>query len=278
MTDSTSQAGGKDRRVDPRIARAADWLVEQHQHRQPFTGFPSDCEPADIDEAYAVQDAFVALKARACGAPTGWKIALSNPAMQRFVGLDEAIAARVHGRQVVGSPARATVRDYGRLAVEFEIVAELGEDLPPRAQAYNRNSVAQAVRSIRPGLELIDDRRADYQSLKSHRLQLVADNAWNEGAVLGAPREDWRRLDLAELDGFVAINGQEIGAGSGRDLMGHPLEALAWLASHASRRGLTLRAGDFVLLGSLVTSKFPKRGEQIDFALEGFDPISLSLD
>ena len=261
-----------------RIDRAVDWLVDQHLNRRPFAGFPADCAPADVDEAYAIQDAFVARKAQACGEAIGWKIALSNAAMQRFVGLDEPVAGRVHARQVVGSPAHATAADYDRLLVEFEIAVELGADLPPRADGYDRASVADAVRAVRPAFELADDRGADYRTLNRHGLQLVADNAWNEGAVLGERREDWRRLDLVELDGFVAIDGQEIGSGSGRDLMGHPLDALAWLASHASRRGLTMRAGDFAILGSLVTSKFPKRGERVDFALEGFDPISLYVE
>jgi len=261
-----------------RIERAAAWLLEQHRGRKPFAGFPRDCAPADVGQAYAMQDAFVAAKARDCGEPIGWKVALSNEAMQRFVGLREPVAARMHRRQIVGSPAHARAAAYGRLLVEFEIAVELGEDLPPRAEGYSRAAVSQAVAAVRPAFELADDRGADYQSLSAHGLQLVADNAWNEGAVLGERRTDWRSLNLPELDGFVAIDGQQVGAGSGRDLMGHPLDALAWLASHVSRRGQTMRAGDVAILGSLVTSKFPRPGERIDFALEGFDPISLYVD
>jgi len=279
MTTSASPAASP--RSSPaasRVERAARWLVDQHLGRRPFAGFPADCAPADVGEAYAVQDAFVAMKARACGRPVGWKIALSNPAMQRFVGLDEPVAGRILQRQLVGAPARTRAADYGRLLVEFEIAVELGEDLPPRAGGYSRSRVAGAVAAVRPAFELADDRGADYRTLNAHGLQLVADNAWNEGAVLGERRTDWRRLELAELDGFVAIDGQQVGAGSGRDLMGHPLDALAWLASHVSRRGLTMRAGEVAILGSLVTSKFPRPGEQLDFALEGFDRITLQVD
>jgi 2-keto-4-pentenoate hydratase len=138
--------------------------------------------------------------------------------------------------------------------------------------------VVPAVAAVRPAFELAEDRGADYTSLNLHGLQLVADNAWNEGAVLGQRRSDWQTLDLAALNGVVTLDGQQIGAGTGRDLMGHPLDALAWLASHASRRGLTLRAGQTAILGSMVTSKFPQPGERFEFALDGFAPITLSID
>ena len=261
-----------------RIDRAARWLVAQHLRRIAFTGFPAEFAPRDLDEAYAVQDAFVRLKSRDCGPVAGWKIALSNPAMQRFVGLREPVAGCLLERQLVASPAVTRAAAYGRLLVEFEIAVELGADLAPRERRYTRADVADSVAAVRPAFELADDRGADYASLSAHGLQLVADNAWNEGAVLGARRRDWRALDLAAMRGVVRLDGVEIGTGCGRDLMGHPLEALAWLADSLSRRGLGMRAGDVAILGSMVTSKFPLAGQRLRFELEGFAPIELALD
>jgi 2-keto-4-pentenoate hydratase len=258
--------------------RASGWLVAQHLGRRPFAAFPANCAPPDVEAAYAIQDAFVADKAKQCGPACGWKIALANPAMQAFVGLHEPVAARMHRDQLVASPARVTASHYGRLLVEFEIAVELGEDLAPRRGGYDAAQVAAAVAALRPAFELADDRGADYTTLNRHGLQLVADNAWNEGAVLGQRRTDWRSLDLAALRGVVRIDGEEVGSGLGSALMGHPLDALAWLASHASRRGLTMRAGEVAILGSLVTSKFPLAGQQLRFELDGFEPIHLSVD
>jgi 2-keto-4-pentenoate hydratase len=256
---------------------AARWLVEQHRHRRPFTGFPADIAPRDLAQAYRVQEAFVRLKARACGAPCGWKIALSNRAMQQFVGLDAPIAGRLLRRQVVAAPASTRASDYGRLLVEFEIAIELGADLGPGAAPHTRASVAAAVRSVGPAFELADDRNADYAQLAAHGLQLVADNAWNEGAVLGVPRRDWRALDLGSARGSVTIDDAPAGSGLGRDLMGHPLDALAWLARSVAARGQTMRAGDVAILGTLVTTRFPRAGQRLVFALEGFDPIVLQV-
>ena len=278
-TDTGALRGARnDSKLRTRVARAARWLVRQHRERVAFAGFPARIAPRDLDEAYAVQDAFVRLKSRDCGPVTGWKIALSNPAMQRFVGLVEPVAGCMLARQVVASPARTNAADYGRLLVEFEVAVQLGADLAPLGRRCTRADVQDAVAAVRPAFELADDRGADYAGLCAHGLQLVADNAWNEGAVLGAGRSDWRSLDLAAMRGVVSLDGTAIGEGRGGDLMGHPLDALAWLADCLSRRAIPMRAGDVAILGSLVTSKFPLAGQRLRFELDGFAPIELAVD
>jgi 2-keto-4-pentenoate hydratase len=54
-----------------------------------------------------------------------------------------------------------------------------------------------------------------------------------------------------------------VGAGVGTDVLGEPLEALAWLATTLARRGLVLRAGEVVLLGSLVRTHWIERGDDV---------------
>jgi 2-keto-4-pentenoate hydratase len=234
--------------------------------------------PASLDDAYRAQDRFVGRKAQDCGEPIGWKIALANPAMQRMVGLDAPIAGRLLSRQVVAGPASVRVGAYGRLLIEFEIAVELGADLPAPGGRCSREEARAAVAAVRPAFELADDRGADYARLGTEAFQMVADNAWNEGAVLGARRADWAGLDLEGITGRVFRDDEPAGSGRGRDLMGHPLDALAWLAGNASARGLAMRRGDVAILGSLVTSKFPKAGDRWRFELEGFPPLLLTIE
>jgi 2-keto-4-pentenoate hydratase len=259
-------------------AAAARWLRASYRARAPLSALPKELAPADLAGAYAIQDAFVALKARGCGAPVGWKIALSNPAMQAMVGLPAPIAGRLMRRQVVGGPARTRVSAYTRLAIEFEIAVELGADLPAPDGRCSREQAAAAVAAIRPAFELVDDQQAVYAALGSYALQMVADNAWNQGAVLGQRRADWRALELGALHGRVFCDDVAVGEGHGRDLMGHPLDALAWLAGYAGARGHTMRRGEVAILGSMVTSRFPKPGERWRFELEGFAPLELAVD
>jgi 2-keto-4-pentenoate hydratase len=59
-------------------------------------------------------------------------------------------------------------------------------------------------------------------------------------------------LDLGAVRGELRVDGESRGAGHGRDLLGHPFEALAWLAgSGAAREFGGLRAGQVVWLGSV---------------------------
>lgn len=248
---------------DDRVHRAAAWLARRHLRRLDSRPLPAAIAPRDLAEAYAVQDAFVALKAQACGAVVGYKIALTTPQMRDMVGLHESIAGCLHARQLVGPPAAVRAADYGRLLVEFEIAFRMAADLP--AGLLSPAQVAQGVGEAMPAFELADDLGADYGTLGSRGLELAADNAWNEGAVLGAPVRDWRGIDLAALRGVAYVNGRAVGEGRGADTLGHPLAALAWVANHLAGRGRRLRKGDVVITGSLVTSKFPRAGDQLRF-------------
>jgi 2-keto-4-pentenoate hydratase len=81
---------------------------------------------------------------------------------------------------------------------------------------------------------------------------MVAGKVRNAGVVLGAPVNDWRRLDLARVTSRLTINGREIGSGKGSDVMGNPLNALSWLADKLATVGTPLRRGMIVMTGSIV--------------------------
>jgi 2-keto-4-pentenoate hydratase len=88
---------------------------------------------------------------------------------------------------------------------------------------------------------------------------------------------DWRRLDLARLGGRMLINGEEVGRGRGAMVLGHPLEALAWLANSRAARGLGLRRGEFVFLGSLVETKWLRAGDEVRIEIEELGTLDLEV-
>jgi len=266
------------RTTEPRIERAGEWLFEAHRKRERFAPLPPELAPRDVGEAYTIQSEYVGMRAATLGPVTGYKIALTTPAMRAMMRMRDSIAGDMLDKTIHRGNARIATADYVHLLVEFEIAVELADDLPAIGAPYDRNGIAQAVAAVMPALELADDRNADYSILPAHPLMLVADNAWNEGAVLGEPVRNWRDIDLAALQGVATINGAQAGAGHGRDVMGHPLDALAWLANHLAGRGLGLWRGDVVLTGSLVTSKYPQAGDLVRFEAGGLGAVELRVD
>ena len=266
------------RTPEPKIDRAARWLFEAHERRERFAPLPADLAPQSVAEAYAVQAEYVGLRGAQLGPVAGYKIALTTPAMRSMMGMSDSIAGDMLERTLRRGPARVRAADYVRLLVEFEIAVELAEDLPAVEAPYTRERVARAVGALMPALELADDRSADYAALPASPLMLIADNAWNEGAVLGAPVRDWRGIDLAALRGVAYVNGEAAGEGRGGDVMGHPLEALAWIANNLAGRGLGLWRSDIVITGSLVPSKYPKAGDLVRFEAGALGAVELRVD
>ena len=273
-----ARSSGKGVKPADRIQAAARRLLEAHELRERFRPLPKELAPRTEEEAYAIQDRFVALRAKKLGGIAGYKIALATAEMQRFVGVDAPQAGAMLEFTLHRTPARVRAADYLHLIVEFEIAVEIAEDLPVADAPFFRSRVAQAVGGVMPAIELADDREAVYAELAKHPLDLIADNGWNEGAVLGYPVREWQSIDLAAVRGVATINGKAVGEGKGAQAMGHPLDAVAWVADHLARHGRGLLRGDVVITGSLITSKNAQEGELVKFALEGLGEAELRVD
>ncbi len=256
------------------VIRAAEALVDQHRVGAGFEPFATAFGIAGVDDAYAVQREYVRLQMQASGiGAAGHKIGLTTKRMQEMCGIDSPIAGVVLKDRVHQSGARLSASAYGRAGLEFEIAIRLARDLAPAGNVLGLAEVAEAVDAVCPAIEIIDDRHADYRNLEV--LSVIADNAWNAGIVLGDFVRSWP--DLAAIEGIVAVDGRQTDRGFGRDVLGHPFHPVAWLASHLARSETPLRAGDIVMTGNLVTTKFPARPCTYRFELIGLGPVELSV-
>ena len=239
--------------------RKAEGISELFRRRRPTEVLPRGLYPADLDEAYAIQQAFREIEeARGRGAVVGYQIGLTTPVMQQICGVDEPCHGLMFAPEVHQRRAEISAGEYCRIGVETEIAFQLGNDLP---QGGERSRVAAAVESAMAAIELIEDLRFDYKRLNA--AALVAGNVWNAGAVLGAPVWEWRGLDLGRVTARLSINGREIGRGTGGEVMGDPLNALAWLADKLAAAGTPLRRGMVVMTGSMVPIQYPAAGDRV---------------
>jgi 2-oxo-3-hexenedioate decarboxylase/2-keto-4-pentenoate hydratase len=249
-----------------RIDRIAAYFDGLQRTRANLPPLPPEVQPRDFDEAYAVADVLQQRWAETRGPVVGYKVAITTKVMQELMGINEPCAGAIFRRFLHASPATVAMSDYLHPAVECEIGMRLGADLLDRGRPHDLDSVAAAVESCHAAIEIIEDQNAEYK--KVNATGLAANNAWNGGAVLGPAVTDWRRLDLCALGGSMSIAGVEQGRGKGADVLGHPLNSLAWLANNRIARGRPLRKGMAVLTGSIVSTKWPKAGETVTVTVE----------
>ena len=256
------------------IAAAARASFEMHRARTRYRPLDATLRAAPLDDAYRVQDALHRIMAESGrGEVAGWKIALTSKAMQQMTGVDQPAAGAIFSKVVLASPARVELAAYHHLGVEFEVAVRVGDALPASGGPWTRESVAGRVAACLPAFELIEDGEADYKTLDA--FTLIAQNTWNGAVVLGAPVTEWRGIDLERAVTRCWINDQPGGEGKTGDAMGHPFEAVAWLANLLNRRGRALERGMIVMTGSSITTKFPSPGDRVRFAVDGLGEVRL---
>jgi len=249
-------------------------FLEAHRSRTRYVPLDPAVRSASLDDAYRIQDALHRLMADAgWGKIAGWKIALTSKTMQQMTGVDQPAAGAIFSKVVHPSPARVDIAAYHHLGVEFEVAVRLADDLPASGGPWTRASVAARVAACMPAFELVEDGNADYKTLDA--FTLVAQNAWNGGVVLGAPVTDLRGVDLESAVTRCWVNGEPAGQGKTGDALGHPFEAVAWLANLLIGRGRMLQRGMIVMTGSSITTKFPAPGNRVRFAIDGLGEVAL---
>ena len=253
--------------------RAAEWLLAEHQAGHRFTTLGPPAAPATVSDAYDIQDNYVALLRRGNGEPVGYKVGLTSATMQAFCRIDHPIAGVVLASRVHRSGVKIRRADFGRLGLEFEIAVRIKSDIPVTGKAFTAEAIAPHIDGVCAAIELVDDRAADYANLDVR--SLVADNSWNSGIVLSEFNSTWP--DLAPLLGRATKDGDLIGEGYGRDILGHPFNSAAWLATHLAARGAALKAGQVVMTGSVMKTIFPEHGAHYRFDLEGLGAVEVQV-
>ncbi|NJO37880.1 MAG: hypothetical protein HC871_10030 [Rhizobiales bacterium] len=257
-------------RID-RIAEklAADWFA-----RAPHGMLQGEFAPVDLDEAYRVQQALQERLMPRRGPIAGRKIALSSKAMQQMVGIDHPVAGAFFVHDVRRSPATVAASEFRHMGLEYELAITLARDVSPDMAPHAAGTVHDLIHAVQPAFELIEDRGADYEKLDA--LNLVADNAWCGGVVLGDEIAGWRDLDLSDLPVTLYQHGQP--PEHARTGAADPLGSLAWVLNHVAAQGAILAAGEVVITGSVMRTRFPVAGDRFRYEIDGKAAVLLSID
>jgi len=257
------------------ILAAANAIAAARRDRTPLQPLAADIAPQDEAAGYRIQDALHDLLAADFGALVGYKIGCTSAVMQQYLGIPHPCGGGVFAKGVHASGASLPAKDFVRVGVECEIAVRLARDLEPSPAPFTADAVAQSIEAYLPAIEIVDDRYADWQTIGAPTL--VADDFFAAGCVLGTPVMRSAAPDLLDVVGRAMINGVEDARGTGADVLGHPHNALAWLANHLAAGGKALRAGQIVLTGSLVKTIWLKPGDRVTMDLSGLGAVQASF-
>jgi len=193
--------------------------------------------------------------------------------MQQQLGVGEPDFGFLLHAMLVPSGGTLQRRDLLQPRVEPEIAFWLATDL--RGPGVTAADVLAATRGVSAALEIVDSR------IIAWRIKLVdtiADNGSSARAVVGERVVPVAEVDLAAEAVQLVRNGEVVGTGSGADVLGHPAEAVAWLANRLADFGERLQAGQVVLPGAMCASVFAQAGETFRADFPSIGSVSVTFE
>lgn len=254
------------------VRQAAEALDEAEKNRRQI-GLLSLAHPAiDMDDAYAIQAAWVKKKIEAGRRKIGWKIGLTSKAMQYALNIDIPDSGVLLDDMVFEDGATVPKDRFIQPRIEAEIAFFMKKDLSgPGVTVFD---VLNATDYVTPALEILDTRilRVDAQTKKARTvLDTIADNAANAGIVTGGRAMRPDEVDMRWMGAIVSRNAEVEETGLGAGVLNQPARGIAWLANRLALYGERIEAGQIVLAGSFVRPIEARHGDTIvgDFGPHG---------
>lgn len=264
--------------MNDKAQKIATAVKAAHDGGETYVNLTGDLAPGSLEAAYDAQSCLHRLHATegipgVRGPLGGYKIALSSKTMQELCGVDAPAAGGIFAREIFDSPATILLGDYHGLGIEFELAIRLKHPVTAEDGPFDAINIRDYIASTHAAFELIIDRKADYTDLDA--LSMIADNAWCGGVVIGPAMEAWQDLDLSDLASAMIWNdGAPEFSNTG---LADPLGSLAWVCNHVTARGERLDAGDIVITGSVINTRWPKAGDRVSYDIGGLSTVTLAV-
>ena len=228
------------------VAELADRLYSAQITHDPIeTLNRADGDPS-VEDAYAIQAALVARLSEDRGPQLGWKVGATNEAVQTLMSTPEPFYGCLLTGNRLSTGAQLPMGDLISPLLECEVAMELGADLA--GPGVNAEAAGAAVARIMPSFEIVDPRT---RAWKTGPVNAIADNALQTRFVLGPPVAYDAGIDLSQVRVTLTRGDEVVAEGTGANVLGNPLNVLAWLANTLPKRGHALRAGELVMTGTI---------------------------
>jgi 2-keto-4-pentenoate hydratase len=243
----------------------AEMLLAAEQSQKPIPPLTESDPGISVEEAYRIQLLIIEMKKSRGQVVVGKKIGLTSLAMQNMLGVKEPDYGHLLDGMVVMEAEKILTTDLIKPRIEAELAFVLKEDL--QGPGVTLTEVIRCSEGVIPSLEIIDSRIVDW---KIKLPDTVADNASSARIILGGTITPIKTLDLRTVGMVLEKNGEVAATAAGAAVLGHPAQAVAWLANKLAVYGIGLRKGEVILSGSLTAATPVTAG---DFIRADFGPL-----
>jgi 2-oxo-hept-3-ene-1,7-dioate hydratase len=241
------------------LAKQHEWARREVKPIDPITVEHPDLT---IDDAYAVQQAWVELQISEGANLVGRKIGLTSRAMQQQMKIDEPDFGALLDYMVMPSGVQLRHADFVDPKLEVEVAFVIGQRLS--GSSVTVEEVLAATEYVQPALELIDARSYRVHPVTQRARTIVdtiADNAADAGVILGGRRVKPTDVDMRWIGAIFSCNDVVEETGLAAGVLGHPANGIAWVARRIAPYGLAIEPGQIILAGSFTRAATTHPGD-----------------
>ncbi|MCB1038778.1 MAG: 2-keto-4-pentenoate hydratase [Acidimicrobiales bacterium] len=256
-----------------RRAQAAAALATAERDAAPIPPLSETYPGLEASDAYEIQLVNIRRRNAEGAEVLGHKVGLTATAMQELLGVDEPDYGHLLDDMVHANDVELPIVRFCAPRIEPEITFRLHS--PLTGPGVTVEDVLAATDAVIASLEIVDSRVADW---KITLADTIADNASAAGTVLGST---WVSLDeagsLPDIVCELLVNGEVVSTGTGAAVLGHPAQAVAWLANTLGPMGITLEAGHLVMPGSCTSAPFLSAGDHVEARFSGLGTVTANF-
>jgi len=257
------------------IRTAAESLDRAEKTRTQVRQLSITWSSITLDDAYAIQKAWIEIKVAEGRVVKGHKIGLTSKAMQSALNIDEPDSGILFDDMFFADGGLVPSDRFIATRVEAELAFVMAKRLSgPDRTVFD---VLNATDFVVPALEILDTRveRVDAATKATRKIyDTIADNAANAGIVLGGRPIRPLDADLRWIGALCFRNGQLEETGLAAGVLNHPATAVAWLANKIAPHGLALEPGQVVLAGSFIRPIETRKGDTIQADYGAYGSVS----
>ncbi len=223
-----------------------------------------------IEDAYHIQQQMLSRRLEKGERVIGKKIGVTSKPVMNLLGVHQPDFGYLLDGMVYNEGESIEMSSLIQPKAEGEIAFLLKKDL--QGPGVTAADVLAATEGVMACFEIVDSRITDW---KIKIQDTVADNASCGVFVLGDQLVDIRDVDLGLCGMVLEKNGEIVVTGAGAATMGHPVNAMVWLANTLGKLGIALKAGDIVLSGAMGAMVPVVKGDNLRMTIGGIGGCSV---